>query len=278
MKILFIGDIVGKPGRRAVAQALPALRKENDIDLVIANGENIAHGRGVTKSTLNELFAAGIDLVTSGNHWFDQPEAKEIVADESIPFIRPANYPAGTIGKGYRMVTVRTKKVLVINLMGRVFMKNPQLDNPFTRLDEVLAETADQKPDAVIVDFHADATSEAMAFSFFADGRITAALGTHTHVPTDDAMVLPNGTGHVSDVGMVGPRLSVLGIAPQQIINHFLHDQPFKWEIPETGEMVLNYAIMELDEKRAATDAQSGSSGVQLCKKIERRTQILTLK
>lgn len=270
MKLLFIGDIVGKPGRRTVAAALPALRKKHDIDLVIANGENIAHGRGVTKSTLNELFAAGVDIVTSGNHWFDQPEAKEIVADASIPFIRPANYPAGTIGSGYRMVTVRTKKVLVINLMGKVFMKNDQLDNPFKKLDAILAETAAQKPDAIIVDFHADATSEAMAFSFYADGRITAALGTHTHIPTDDAMVLPGGTGHVADVGMVGRRLSVLGIAPQQIINHFLHDQPFKWEIPETGEMVLNYAIVELDDTRA-------ESGIQLCKNIERSTEIVTL-
>ncbi|MFO0704896.1 MAG: TIGR00282 family metallophosphoesterase [Candidatus Andersenbacteria bacterium] len=270
MKILFIGDIVGKPGRRAVAQALPELRKKNDIDLVIANGENSAHGRGVTKSTLNELFAAGVDLVTSGNHWFDQPEAKAIVADTTIPFIRPANYPAGTIGSGYRLVTVRTKKVLVINLMGQVFM-HQGLDNPFKKLDALLQETAAQKPDAIIVDFHADATSEAMAFSFYADGRISAALGTHTHVPTDDAMLLPKGTGHVADVGMVGPRLSVLGIAPQQIINHFLHDQPFKWEIPETGEIVLNYALVELDDKR-------NDVGVQLCKKIERHTQIITLK
>lgn len=269
MKILFIGDIVGKPGRRTVAEALPALRKEHDIDLVIANGENMAHGRGITKKTLQEVFAAGVDIVTSGNHWFDQKEILEIIKDTSVPFIRPANYPSGVVGDGYRIMQVRTKKVLVINLMGRVFMHD-QLDNPFTKLDEILKNTAEQKPDVVIVDFHADATSEAVAFSFYADGRVTAVLGTHTHVPTDDAMVLPSGTGHVADVGMVGPRLSVLGIAPQQIINHFVQDQPFKWEIPETGEMVFNYAIVEVADER-------GSSGVQLCKKIERHTQIVRL-
>jgi len=277
MKILFIGDIVGKPGRRTVAAALPALRKEHDIDLVIANGENMAHGRGITKSTLQEVFAAGVDIVTSGNHWFDQKEILEIIKDKSVPFIRPANYPAGTVGDGYRITQVRTKKVLVINLMGKVFMHLDQLENPFTKLDAILKETAEQKPDVVIVDFHADATSEAMAFSFYADGRITASLGTHTHVPTDDAMVLPKGSGHVADVGMVGPKLSVLGIAPEQIINHFLHDEPFKWEIPETGEMVFNYAIVEVSDKRADS-ASNGSAGVQLCKKIERHTQIVTLK
>ncbi|MFH0830695.1 MAG: TIGR00282 family metallophosphoesterase [Parcubacteria group bacterium] len=270
MTILFIGDIVGKPGRAAVAKVLPGLRDKYKVDLVIANGENLAHGRGATPETINELIASGVDFMTSGNHWADQKEMLELADDKDVPFIRPANYPPGVPGRGWQLVPVRTKKVLVINLMGRVFLHG-DLDDPFRKLDQILEENAAAKPDAIIVDFHAEATSEAVAFGFFADGRVTACLGTHSHVPTDDAWVLPKGTGHVTDVGMVGPRDSVLGLEKTEIIKHFLTQLPFKTVIPDSPEVCFDYALVHTDTKR------KGANDVALCSSLTRHTEIVTL-
>jgi metallophosphoesterase (TIGR00282 family) len=269
MNILFIGDVMGQPGRAAVTKLLPELRKTHNVDLVIANGENLAHGKGSTRKTIQELLEAGVDLVTSGNHWADQTEMLEVANDTDVPFIRPANYPVGTPGRGYTLLTVRTQKVLVINLMGRVYMKQ-HFSDPFRGLDEILTKTSHEKPDVVIVDFHADATGEAVAFGYFADGKVTAVLGTHTHVPTADATVLSKGTGYVTDVGMVGPRNSVLGMDPEAIIRQHMTQLPTKLEIAQSNEACFNFAVVHVSDSRLA-------SGVRTCGSIIRQTKIVEL-
>lgn len=268
MNIFFIGDIVGKPGRKAVIKTLPALRKKHQADFVIANGENLAHGRGATKKTLNQIFEAGVDFVTSGNHWDNQPEMRELICDTKLPFIRPANYTTKQPGQGYKIVQVRTKKILIINLMGCVFTENGFSD-PFKALDKILKDTAQEKPDIVLIDFHGEATSETKALGLYADGRITALVGTHTHVPTADAEVLPKGSGYITDVGMVGSRYSVLGLNPQVIIKHFLTSEPFKFEIDETSETDLSYVVIKTKVSNKTKNP------LELCDKIEQHTDLV---
>lgn len=268
MNIIFIGDIVGKPGRQAVARLLPELRKQHEADFVIANGENMAHGKGHTREHIKELVEAGVDLVTSGNHWADQREMLSAADDKNVPFIRPANYPPGTPGRGYALVQVRTQKVLVINLMGRVHMKQ-HFSDPFRGLDSLLTANAAQRPDIVIVDFHADATGEAVTFGYHADGRVTAVLGTHTHVPTADASVLPKGTGYVTDVGMVGPKNSALGLDIETAIEAQMTQMPFQYQMADGDEVTFNYAVIKTAQKTAGTLAK--------CSSIERLTQVVNL-
>src|SRR3989344_1426874 len=252
MKILFFGDIVGKIGRRAVATVLPQLIAEHTLDLVVANVENLAHGTGVTEKTLAEMTAAGVQAFTSGNHILKKPEAKDLLERNDITLIRPANYPATTPGRGYAEVTVGGKKILLINLIGQVFFDQPN-SNPFTAADEILHSTSKETYDAVLVDFHAEATSEKVAMGWYLDGRVSAVVGTHTHVPTADERVLPSGTAYISDVGMCAARDSVIGVAIQPVLDGFLIDTPSPFTIPETGPAGVNAVLIEVGNNRRAT-------------------------
>lgn len=258
MRFLFIGDIVGRPGRRAVARVLPELRKKEKLDFVSANAENVTHGRGAKVKHLRELREAGVDFFTSGDHVFHL-DRDEPFSDPGIEIIRPANFPAGTPGEGFKVVSVSGKKVAILNLLGLTFLGDRfsedtrydwlegKVENPFRRAEEVLAELEKEKPDLIFVDFHCEVTSEKRALGFFLDGRVTAVLGTHTHVPTADASVLPGGTGYLSDIGMTGARDSVLGVEPQIIIDRLKDGgaEPFRWV--EGGPAVFASVIVETD-------------------------------
>jgi metallophosphoesterase (TIGR00282 family) len=239
MNILLIGDIVGKPGRQVVNQYLRALRKQHKIEIVVANAENAAGGFGLTLDTARELLDAGINVLTSGNHIFAQ---KEIIPylDTDIPVLRPLNYPPGVPGRGYLI----SGKVLIVNLMGRTFMNN--LDCPFRAMDKLLNEL-NKKPRIIIVDFHAEATSEKVAMGHYLDGRVSAVLGTHTHVGTIDAQILPGGTAYVTDIGMTGPTDSIIGDDADSVIQRFLTQMPHHLSVGK-GKPVLNAVLVEVDE------------------------------
>jgi len=248
LKILAIGDIIGKPGRKAVEELLPGLCHEYGLHLVIGNGENVAGGIGITPSTAQELLNSGIDVITTGNHVWRH---KEIIPylDGNLPIIRPLNYPPTTPGRGY----LSQGKVLVVNIMGRTFMSN--LDCPFRAMDRLLVELED-KPNVVIVDFHAEATSEKVAMGRYLDGRVSAVLGTHTHVGTIDAHILPGGTAYVTDIGMVGPVDSVIGDDADSVINRFLTQMPKRLSVGK-GASVFNAILVEVDEETSkAVDIQ----------------------
>lgn len=220
MNILFLGDIVGRPGREAAAQALSKLRHRFKADFVIANGENLAHGKGVTLSALEELRSAGVDFFTSGNHVWKK-EGRELLQNKSIPLVRPANYPPGVIGRGFEIIPVMTQKIAVINLIGRTFFR-AHYDCPFRTADTIIEQLATQKPNVILIDFHCEATSEIRALGFYLDGRVTALLGTHTHVQTSDEQILPQKTAYITSAGMCGVRHSVLGKNKDLVINEFL--------------------------------------------------------
>lgn len=247
MKILFIGDIVGKPGREAVKKILPNLKKEKKIDFVIANAENLSHGKGFTTDTIEEMMTAGIDYFTSGNHIWDNKTNLAKLDDKSFPLLRPANFPPGVYGRGCAVVeTGMMKKILIINLMGRVFMKH-YVDCPFRALDKILQEYAHENLQAIFVDFHAEATSEKVALAQYADGRVSAFTGTHTHVPTADHRILNNGTAYVSDAGMTGPIDSVIGMDKNNVIRNFLTQFPYPFQVPEDGPKTFNSVLFEID-------------------------------
>ncbi len=234
-----IGDVIGQPGRRAVRNLVPGLRQEYNIDLVIANGENAAGGFGITLDTAYEMLENGVDVLTSGNHIWDQ---KEIIPhlDEGLPVIRPANYPDAP-GRG----SIVHDGVMVINVQGRVFM--PPLDCPFRTADRLLEEASDSDaPRVIIVDFHAEATSEKQAMGWYLDGRVAAVLGTHTHVGTIDARVLPKGTAYVTDVGMTGPVNSVIGSEASAVLDRFLTSMPQRLTVAR-GPTVLNSVLVEVN-------------------------------
>jgi len=249
MKIIFFGDIVGRPGREALKKIIPKFKKKYQPDLIMANVENIAHGRGITRNSLDEVLENGVDLATSGDHIFSQKQTEEILEDKNIPFLRPANYPSGVAGKGYKIIEIGARTVLVINLMGRVFFRE-NLDCPFRKVDEILEEVSDGI-DAIIVDFHCEATSEKKALGYYLDGRVAAVLGTHTHVPTADEQILPKGTAYISDIGMTGPKNSVLGVKPETVLNHFLTQKPFKYDLAFSkdgnDEVEVNAVLIEID-------------------------------
>lgn len=241
--ILLIGDIVGKIGRKAVTALLPALRKKHHIDLVIANVENLAHGSGITHSTLEDILSAGVDFCTSGNHIWAKPEGVNILSMPDSPVLRPANYPPGLPGRGEKILTIGTKSILVINLLGRMFMKASP-DCPFRTLETILTNHREKTFDAIIVDFHAEATSEKKALGLFVDGKVSAVLGTHTHIPTADEQILPMGTAYMTDVGFVGATHSVLGFNPESSITPHILQIPPKADIPETGMASLCAALV----------------------------------
>ncbi|MGC9048955.1 MAG: TIGR00282 family metallophosphoesterase [Patescibacteria group bacterium] len=272
MKVLFFGDIVGRIGRQAIIKILPGLKKEFKPDLVLANAENIAHGKGVTVDTLKELMNAGINYFTSGNHFWSKKEEVEKVLTQSLPIIRPANYSDKFSGMGYIILDIgvnqrlprldrrvkagsnrrESASILLINLIGRVFTKieDFEVSCPFKKVDEILNKFPEIK--IKIIDFHAEATSEKTALGYYLDGRVSLVVGTHTHVQTADEQILANGTAYLSDLGMVGAKDSIIGIEKQPIIDHFLSDklyEPVEMEIPKKGIAIINGIFVEIDEK-----------------------------
>jgi hypothetical protein len=249
VKIGFIGDVVGRPGRRALAVALPRLIAQHECEFVIANGENAAAGYGISPKVADEMFAAGVDVITSGNHIWAAKEAPRLL-EEDDRILRPANFPPGQPGRGSRLYETRGgHRVGIINLIGRVFMD--PADCPFRRGDEELAKLADAE--VVLIDFHAEATSEKQALGYYFDGRVSAVLGTHTHVCTCDEHLLPRGTAYITDCGMTGPLNTVLGVDREIAVRRFLTAMPERFEVPKSGPALLSGVVVDvaLDRKGA---------------------------
>ena len=242
MRTLLVGDIVGKPGRRALEAVLPDLRREEDIDLVVVNGENAAGGFGLTQETADAILDAGADVITTGNHVWDQREIIPFM-DGELPILRPANYPASAPGRGM----LRIGPAAVINLQGRVFMPEGT-DSPWTVVEQILIELEDDPPKVTLVDFHTEATSEQNAMGWFLDGRVSAVVGTHTHVATADARILPKGTAYVTDLGMTGPVNSIIGSSPQDVLTRFLTALPRRLNVAEGGPMQFNSVLIDIDD------------------------------
>lgn len=250
--LLFIGDIVGRPGRKAVRAELPRLKKEYNLDLVIANVENSAAGFGITVKVVEELKSAGVDLMTSGNHIWDKRESYELI-DETPYLIRPANYPPGVPGRGFLLYQVKNLNIGLVNLSGRVFLQG--FDDPFRLIDELLTNEL-SSADLIIVDIHAEATAEKIALGWFLDGRVGAVLGTHTHVQTADNRILTKGTAYITDAGMTGPYNSVLGMSREIIIEKFLTQMPARFEV-ESGPYTLQGVVVSFDtELQKATSIE----------------------
>lgn len=247
MRILFIGDVMGRPGREAVARMLPVLKEEFTPDLVIANGENLAHGAGVTRKVVDEMFFAGVDALTSGNHVFDKKEASAFLGEEHLPLIRPLNFPEDAIGRGSMTLERKGKKIIIVNLIGTLFM-GEAYRNPFLVVGAFLKEHADDGA-IIIVDFHAETTSEKRAMGLHLDGKVSAMLGTHTHVPTADAQILPEGTAYITDVGMTGTTQSVIGMEKDAVIRAFYGEQA-RPDIAE-GEVAVDAVIIDIDDTTA---------------------------
>jgi len=247
VRILFVGDVFGRPGRDALVRWLPQARAERGIDFVVANGENAANGAGITSKIALRLLAAGVDVITTGNHVWRQKEVYSFLASDDR-IVRPANYPPGAPGRG---LTVRPaadgEPVAVIDLAGELFMQTGM--SPFRIVDR-LVEEAQQLAATIVVDFHAEATSEKVALGHYLDGRVTAVLGTHTHVQTSDARVLPGGTAYQTDVGMTGPLESVIGVRTDIILQRFLTEMPQQFEVAE-GPVRLDATVVEADGGRA---------------------------
>lgn len=243
MRILFVGDVVGRPGRRILSAGLRRLKKELSADLAIVNGENSASGSGITASTAKEMFSAGADVITSGNHIWSKKETPDLL-ERDRRILRPLNFPAPTPGEGACIVeTADGTPVAVVNLMGRVFM-NP-LDCPFQAADAWI-EKLDTQTRIRIVDFHAETTSEKIAMAWHLDGRVSAVLGTHTHVATADARILPGGTAAMTDVGMTGPMDSVIGVKKERVLERFLTQRPTRFEVAD-GDVRINAVSIDLD-------------------------------
>jgi metallophosphoesterase (TIGR00282 family) len=240
LKILAIGDVIGKPGRKAVQQFLPGLINEFDIKFVVANGENSAHGIGITASTARELLDAGVDVITTGNHiWAQREIIQSLDGDSRI--IRPLNFPPAAPGRGYIVID----DVMVVNLIGRVFVG--QYDCPFRSMDSLLS-TVRPLPKTILVDFHAEATSEKVALGRYLDGRVSAVVGTHTHIGTTDSRILPGGTAYVTDIGMVGPVNSIIGDDVDNVLNSFLTGLPHRLSVGK-GQVAFDAMLLDIDDR-----------------------------
>ena len=234
---------MGRPGRRALRRVLPGLRRELGLDFVVVNGENAAAGFGLTEDTADEILAAGADVISGGNHTFDRREFIPFM-DGEMPLLRPANYPASTPGRGH----LRVGQTAVINLQGRVFMPEG-LDSPFVVASSIIDELADSAPKAILVDFHTEATSEQAAMGWYLDGRVSAVVGTHTHVPTADAKILPQGTAFVTDLGMTGPVDSIIGSKVEDVLGRFLTAMPRRLNVADGGgPLQFNSLFIETDD------------------------------
>ncbi len=251
MRVLFIGDIVGSPGREIVRERLADLVSTQKIDLVIANGENSAAGFGITPRIAEELFGYGIDVLSGGNHSWDKKEILDFMPHEPR-LLRPANFPEGNPGSGVYVGTARNSvKFAVINLQGRIFL--PSNEDPFRKVDHLLAKLPDDVG-FVLVDMHAETTSEKIAIGWYLDGRVTAVVGTHTHVTTADERVLPNGTAYITDVGMTGPHDGVIGMERTGIVKKFLDGMPARFEVAQ-GDVQMNCVLVETDDEAARNAA-----------------------
>ena len=244
MNILIVGDVVGRPGREAFVKYTPQLRKKYDVDIVIVNGENSAGGKGITRKSMQALYSGGADIITSGNHVWDKKEVCEFIDDEAY-LIRPANYPEGAPGKGWCCYPFRAKNIGVMNLSGRTFM--PPMDCPFQKAEDLLREMKDEC-DIIILDVHAEATSEKLALAWYLDGRVQAVVGTHTHIQTDDERLLPKGTAYITDLGMVGPYNSILGVKSELILEKFTTGRPVRFDVAQ-GPCVYSAVLLNIDDK-----------------------------
>ncbi|MDI4646134.1 TIGR00282 family metallophosphoesterase [Cohnella hashimotonis] len=243
MKVVFIGDIVGQVGRDTVKRLLPWLKDKYQPHIVIANGENAAGGRGINAAITRELFSAGVQGITMGNHTWDNREIFEFIDDEAR-MVRPANLPPGTPGRGYTIIKSGSRELAIVNLIGRTFL--PPSDCPFRKADEIVDELR-RKTKCILVDFHAEATSEKIAMGWHLDGRASVVLGTHTHVQTNDDRILPEGTAYVTDAGMTGPRDGVLGMERESVLRKFITGMPTRFQVAET-KWHLNGLFVDIDE------------------------------
>ena len=251
MNILFFGDLVGKPARNAIKKILPVYREKYKIDLVVANADNLAHGKGVTENTVKEVIEYGVDVVTCGDHiWDNKKQAVEIIENKKYNFLCPANLPMFGLEKGYKIIEVGEKKVLIINLIGRVFFQKYP-DCPFRAVDKILEENKNNF-DIALVDFHCEATSEKRALGFYLNSRVSAVLGTHTHIQTADEEILSEGTAYISDVGMVGPVDSILGCKKDVVIDQMLTQVPFKYDLSDDNNILINAVVIKIDNEGKA--------------------------
>ena len=243
MRILAVGDIVGESGVRKLKEELPRIKREENIDIVITNGENSAGGMGINERNFNDMLSAGTNVVTMGNHTWGKKDIFKFIDHPQL--LRPANYPKGVVGKGLGIYECNGKKIAVMNFMGRVDI-NILTENPFIMAKDMVEEIKEQV-DIIIIDFHAEATAEKIAMARYLDGKITAIFGTHTHVQTADEQILPNGTGYITDIGMTGPKNSVIGMDAQASIKRFETTLPEKYKLAE-GECILNAVIFNIDD------------------------------
>lgn len=248
MIVVFIGDVVGKSGRKAVTSLLPRIKQEHHADFVIANAENSAGGFGINKGSLDDMVRAGVDFFTTGNHVWDRKEGVGLL-DAMDNIVRPGNYPGDSPGTGVRVVRRGGVSVAVANVQGRVFM--PPLDCPFRWVDRCL-ENAANDADVIVLDMHGEATSEKIAMGWYVDGRASLVVGTHTHVPTSDERVLPGGTGYVTDVGMTGSYGGIIGVKKEAVITRFLNQRPTRFEV-DNADLRCDYLVAEIDERTGKT-------------------------
>jgi 2',3'-cyclic-nucleotide 2'-phosphodiesterase len=250
MKALFIGDVVGRPGRRAVRECLPDLISSRDIDLVVCNAENAAGGFGINPDIVDDLFSYGADVLTGGNHIFDKREGLEVL-ENNERVLRPHNYPPENPGSGMAVLTAGGARVAVLNLQGRVFM--PMTDCPFQAVDRLIESVRDEV-DLVVVDLHAEATSEKMAMAWYLDGRAAVLVGTHTHVQTADEQIFPSGLGYISDLGMCGPHGGIIGVKKEQSLSRFLSGRNSRFETAR-GDVRFHAVLVDLDESTGRATA-----------------------
>ncbi len=243
--ILVFGDVIGRGGRKALASFIPQFRKEHPVDVIIANGENLSHGRGISPSSADELFKAGVHLITTGDHAWENKKGQSLLeSDKRV--IRPLNYPAGAIGRGYTVIESGITTIAVLNVMGRVFTR-PDPEDPFHAADTWVKGLTHSQPLITLVDFHAEATSEKRALGLFLDGRVTGFWGTHTHVPTADEQILPNGTAYTTDIGMTGAFHSVIGFQPDPIIKRFRTQMTPPFDVVEEKPWEVNAIYLTVD-------------------------------
>lgn len=248
IKVLFVGDICGKPGREAAAKFIPEIKKKENVDVVITNIENIAHGRGATVSTVNEVMAAGVDFMTAGNHIWRHPDFEELLGGD-YPIIRGLNYPDDVPGKGFGEVDLGKKgKLLVITVIGWAFMNERTITEPFRRLDQLLKGINYDDYTGILVEFHAESTSEKVSAGLYLDGRVSAILGTHTHIPTADERLLPRGSSYITDVGSVGPLNSALWVKKDVVIQKNMYPYSPRFEIEEEGPVRFDAVLLEITD------------------------------
>ena len=246
MNILFFGDIFARPGREALARVLPSLKEKYRPDLIVCNGENLAHGAGATETVVKEMLAMGVDVITSGNHIFDKKEIADFMEGENAPLIRPLNFESGSPGKGFYVVEKKGANIVVLNLIGRVFMKR-EYQNPFLVAEEFL-KTIPSDIKIILVDFHAEATSEKKAMGLFLDGKVSAVVGTHTHIQTADEQILPGKTAYISDIGMTGAAETVIGMDARLVIAMFKGEK-VKMDIADSKNAEINAVFLVIDEQ-----------------------------